>query len=742
MKKRFKNFWHGIRFMLQYTKKLNPAVFVPTFFLVILEIAKTFSSILLPQYFIDDITNRSSIRQTMFHLAILIIAIFGIQIFRAAITPYILKAYNQGDANTALDYAFHYVKMEYKDQENDEIRNTQEKLRRNVTANGFVADDLSGFFINLFLVIGFSFIIWKINKRIYALNIFKVVLDIAQSLTTVIFLRYIVQYIIIDKNWTLTAIFVGALVVSLGITQILSSVIEPILRKDMDLLEKQILTQVGMTAIKMDYFEMEKPFAKDLLQLAQDPGKFVGVLENVIVSISTFVTIIGLAATILAVDKILIVPLLVAIVLILLSEKVKALNWTKWKNLVIPPLRRTNYVLGLLKNPIYGKEVRINAIQEWLYDRAEENCTEYLKTKKKYDLSCRKFSIFSILINFLLFSFLTSFVVYVIYKDIIQIDEAVLVITAAVSLSSISEQFSNAFSDLMKSGTFVTDFRTCVNLSLKKEAENQNKPFLSENKSRMEIVFDHVSFRYPGKEQYILQDFSLKIHAGEKIAIVGLNGSGKTTLVKLLCRFYIPDEGQILLNGRNIYEYNEEEYNSFISAVFQDYKLFSFSLKDNILLGKTENPEDINIALKKSGFSQRLKTLDNGLDTLYSKEFDKNGVELSGGESQKLAIARACYKDAPIIILDEPTASLDAVAEYEIYAGFEKLVENKTAIIISHRLSSTHFCDRIIVINNGTVFEDGTHQSLMAKESGIYKKMFTTQAAHYFSDPTTVAVVD
>ena len=167
---------------------------------------------------------------------------------------------------------------------------------------------------NLFFLLKF---IWKINKRIYALNIFKVVLDIAQSLTTVIFLRYIVQYIIIDKNWTLTAIFVGALVVSLGITQILSSVIEPILRKDMDLLEKQILTQVGMTAIKMDYFEMEKPFAKDLLQLAQDPGKFVGVLENVIVSISTFVTIIGLAATILAVDKILIVPLLVAIVLIL-----------------------------------------------------------------------------------------------------------------------------------------------------------------------------------------------------------------------------------------------------------------------------------------------------------------------------------------------------------------------------------------------------------------------------------------
>ena len=206
---------------------------------------------------------------------------------------------------------------------------------------------------NLFFLLKF---IWKINKRIYALNIFKVVLDIAQSLTTVIFLRYIVQYIIIDKNWTLTAIFVGALVVSLGITQILSSVIEPILRKDMDLLEKQILTQVGMTAIKMDYFEMEKPFAKDLLQLAQDPGKFVGVLENVIVSISTFVTIIGLAATILAVDKILIVPLLVAIVLILLSEKVKALNWTKWKNLLSHHSDEQIMFWGYLKTPYTEKK--------------------------------------------------------------------------------------------------------------------------------------------------------------------------------------------------------------------------------------------------------------------------------------------------------------------------------------------------------------------------------------------------
>lgn len=685
--------------MLQYTKKLNPAVFVPTFFLVILEIAKTFSSILLPQYFIDDITNRSSIRQTMFHLAILIIAIFGIQIFRAAITPYILKAYNQGDANTALDYAFHYVKMEYKDQENDEIRNTQEKLRRNVTANGFVADDLSGFFINLFLVIGFSFIMVRLHVLIYLVFFVIAICNYEFEKKRE---RYKYEY---DQNISKT---------QRKLTYLFEILIDFQYAKEMRINQASKWASDKIDKEVKEYNQKLSAHTKKLCQL----NFFETVLLAIINAVS-YGYVVYLAY----------------------NGSISIGQMTMYIGTMLAFAQAVGGLLASV-NRLNMFSVYVKDYETYLENVTSSNKSLLAQTSSQkegsYDIEFVDVSFKYPNSN----TFALQNISFVIYKDIIQIDEAVLVITAAVSLSSISEQFSNAFSDLMKSGTFVTDFRTCVNLSLKKEAENQNKPFLSENKSRMEIVFDHVSFRYPGKEQYILQDFSLKIHAGEKIAIVGLNGSGKTTLVKLLCRFYIPDEGQILLNGRNIYEYNEEEYNSFISTVFQDYKLFSFSLKDNILLGKTENPEDINIALKKSGFSQRLKTLDNGLDTLYSKEFDKNGVELSGGESQKLAIARACYKDAPIIILDEPTASLDAVAEYEIYAGFEKLVENKTAIIISHRLSSTHFCDRIIVINNGTVFEDGTHQSLMAKESGIYKKMFTTQAAHYFSDPTTVAVVD
>ena len=547
--------------MLQYTKKLNPAVFVPTFFLVILEIAKAFSSILLPQYFIDDITNRSSIRQTMFHLAILIIAIFGIQIFRAAITPYILKAYNQGDANTALDYAFHYVKMEYKDQENDEIRNTQEKLRRNVTANGFVADDLSGFFINLFLVIGFSFIMVRLHVLIY-----------------------LVFFVIAICN-----------------------------------------------------YEFEKKRERYKYEYDQNISK---------------------------------------------------------------TQRKLTYLFEILIDFQYAKEMRINQASKWASDKIDKEVKEYNQKLSAHTKKLCQLNFFETVLLAIINAVSYGYVVYLAYNGSISIGQMTMYIGTMLAFAQAVGGLLASVNRLNMFSVYVKDYETYL-----ENVTSSNKSLLAQTSSQKEgsydIEFVDVSFKYPNSNTFALQNISLKICTGEKVALIGLNGSGKTTFVKLL-----------------------------------------FSLKDNILLGKTENPEDINIALKKSGFSQRLKTLDNGLDTLYSKEFDKNGVELSGGESQKLAIARACYKDAPIIILDEPTASLDAVAEYEIYAGFEKLVENKTAIIISHRLSSTHFCDRIIVINNGTVFEDGTHQSLMAKESGIYKKMFTTQAAHYFSDPTTVAVVD
>lgn len=260
----------------------------------------------------------------------------------------------------------------------------------------------------------------------------------------------------------------------------------------------------------------------------------------------------------------------------------------------------------------------------------------------------------------------------------------------------------------------------------KGEEKVQDKPHV--------IEFKDVSFKYPRAEEYVLEHVNIKIDSKEHLSIVGLNGAGKTTFIKLLCRLYEVTDGEILIDGVNINEYSEEEYRKLFSVVFQDFMLFAFSLKENIAMGdvtKEASDERIEEVLKLSGLYEDAMKLDNGLDTTLYKSFDEKGTELSGGQKQKAAISRALYKDAPIVILDEPTAALDPIAEYEIYKKFDTLVGNKAAIYISHRLSSCKFCDKIAVFANKTIQEYGTHEELVKKENGIYAEMFAAQAQYY-----------
>lgn len=245
-----------------------------------------------------------------------------------------------------------------------------------------------------------------------------------------------------------------------------------------------------------------------------------------------------------------------------------------------------------------------------------------------------------------------------------------------------------------------------------------------------EISFKHVSFKYPGTKNYILQDINLTIHKGERLSVVGLNGAGKSTLVKLICRLYDVTEGEICINGRNINEYSYEEYIKILSVVFQDFKLFSYTLNENVRIGREKECMKMQQIYETSGIADWVKGLKKKDATLLYKDYDSKGVEPSGGMAQKIAIARALYHNAPVVILDEPTAALDPVAEYEIYNRFHELVNNKTAIYISHRLSSCKFCDRIVVIGDKRIQEEGTHEELMEK-NGLYAKMFSTQAKWY-----------
>ena len=246
-----------------------------------------------------------------------------------------------------------------------------------------------------------------------------------------------------------------------------------------------------------------------------------------------------------------------------------------------------------------------------------------------------------------------------------------------------------------------------------------------------EIEFRNVSFKYPGAETWALKNVSIKFKVGKRLAIVGENGSGKTTFIKLLCRLYDPQEGQILLNGIDIRKYNYRDYMDVFSIVFQDFQLISQPLGANVAGSNTYDESRVRKALIDAGFGDRLETMPDGLNTQLYKDFTENGVEVSGGEAQKIAIARALYKDAPFIILDEPTAALDPIAEAEIYSKFNEISGDKTAIYISHRLSSCKFCDEIAVFHEGAVIQQGTHEGLLADATGKYHELWHAQAQYY-----------
>ena len=246
-----------------------------------------------------------------------------------------------------------------------------------------------------------------------------------------------------------------------------------------------------------------------------------------------------------------------------------------------------------------------------------------------------------------------------------------------------------------------------------------------------EVECRDISFRYPGSDRWALRHVNMKFKVGKRLAIVGENGSGKTTFIKLLCRLYDPQEGQILLNGIDIRKYRYDDYMNIFSVVFQDFQLLAQPLGANVAGRSEYDHERAYKALVDAGFGERLATLEKGLDTMLYKEFSDDGVEVSGGEAQKIAIARALYKDAPFIILDEPTAALDPIAEAEIYSKFDQITGDKTAIYISHRLSSCKFCDEIAVFHEGAVIQQGTHEELTADKNGKYYALWNAQAQYY-----------
>lgn len=412
----------------------------------------------------------------------------------------------------------------------------------------------------------------------------------------------------------------------------------------------------------------------------------------------------------------------------------KALNRLNFKirNGKNPYERKLGYVNRVFYLNDYAKEVRLNTeVSDLLLSDFDETNDTVLSIDRQY-AGKRFFGQFAK--DYLCNDFLIDvvYMVYLVYSAAvlhrISYSNVAVMRGAANRMKNRMRQFSGVYPQMQEISLYVEKMQNF--LRIKPEIISTENRVLPEKPAEIELK--NVSFGYNEKDGYILKNISMKIEPYSKIAIVGYNGAGKTTLIKLIMRLYDPNEGEILLDGVNIREYNVEEYRRKIGTVFQDFKIFAATVKENVLLdfAETGSDEAVRTAIEKSGFSERLGTLSGGLSTNLTTEFEDDGVNLSGGEGQKLAVARVFYKDANLIILDEPSSALDPIAEYHLNHSMLSAAEHKSVVFISHRLSTTRIADRIYMLENGSIIEEGSHAALL-KKGGKYAHMWSVQAGQY-----------
>lgn len=396
----------------------------------------------------------------------------------------------------------------------------------------------------------------------------------------------------------------------------------------------------------------------------------------------------------------------------------------------LPIYHRLGYISERARDSTLAKDVRIFDMKGWLtglYEKFLNSLAKFLLRKERVYFGK---DIVGVALNFLRGGIAYFYLVRMVLAGSMGAAEFLLYFSAISGFTAWIEGILTSMADL---------HRQSLDISRIREFLEYEEPFLFEEGEKLEpvengmyeIELQNVSFRYPSAEQDIIHNLNLKIRKGEKLAVVGPNGAGKTTLIKLICGFFDPTEGRVLLNGEDIRKFNRRDYYRHFAAVFQEFSLFAGSIAENVAQTDEEiDMEKVRNCIEKAGLLQKVEALPQGYDTYLGREVYEDAVELSGGESQRLMLARALYKGAPIIVLDEPTAALDPLAESDMYERYHELTGDCTSVYISHRLASTRFCNRIILLESGEIREEGTHESLLAA-GGEYARLFEMQSQYY-----------
>ncbi len=387
--------------------------------------------------------------------------------------------------------------------------------------------------------------------------------------------------------------------------------------------------------------------------------------------------------------------------------------------------RKIGYYQQITHDFSYGKDIRLFNLQDKIKTNYSNEIKSYISVFRK--IKNKEYSLAFIDLLFVLIA--DAFLYYILITKVINgmsIDDFSMYLIAALSLSTLIKTTALDFTTIIAEGQYVNDYFEYMD-EIKVDENDKLKKI---DNDTLEITFENVSFKYPNTDKWIFENLNLKINKKEKLAIVGINGAGKTTLIKLILRLFEPSSGRILVNDIEISKFDIEEYHRMFSVVFQEINILAYTIRENITLGLSSDDERIWNCLSRVGLKEKVEKLENKLDHMMLRVIDENGVVFSGGENQKLAIARALYKNGNVVILDEPTAALDALAESEIYQNFNDLVTDKTAIYVSHRLASTKFCDKIALFKDSKLIEYGSHDELMELKQEYYS-MFVVQGKYY-----------
>ena len=591
-----------------------------------------------------------------------------------------------------------------------------------------------------FLIIGY-FInkMWSYKKRFFVFFIAYLMFLIIQPIINILFPRYIIDSISNELEISIAIRLIVIMIIATIVVDFLNKLLDTHLSKVYyEDLNRLLEANVGKKCMGLQFAATESQTTLDYINNAKlgvangYSGGMNGLFKAMGVFVSNMVVLLLASFVVIKFSWYVLAIVFVNVAInTFANRRINSIQLAQFEKLSSIN-RGYNYLLHTLSDIRYGKDIRLFGARQMMLNRVDDYNKSQANIAKGQAMESQKYIYIS-----KLDMAITTVVIYYILSNLavagqITIGEFTML---AASSALIVTAMNTVLQQILELNKFCQYAHKYINFLENNQYEESGNIECNSFPDEIEIEFKNVSFIYPGQNKYALKDINVLIRKGDHISIVGLNGAGKTTFIKLLCRLYTCTEGEILLNGINIMKYNENSYRSMLAAVFQDFQLLNFSIKENIIVSEYDSvpDEDVIEVIKQVGLFEKISSLPLGLSTPVFRYFDLNGFEPSGGEQQKLAMARALFKNAPILVLDEPTAALDPIAEREVYEKFDEMTKGKTTIFISHRLASCKFCNCIFVFNDGKIVEKGTHRELVSNQNGLYAHMFETQAQNYVS---------